>query len=238
MTDEGKRRAGITAGELLDKLEADPEYKARMEALELEIQANRREFAEAERPLVKDLNRIGYGAVSVEQLRNSRSSYRSAVPVLLDWLTKMEHPRVREAIVRALSVPWAKPLAALPLIEEFKRTSSFSDPGYGWVVGNALSIVADDSVFEELASLTRDKKHGGSREMLAVALGNMKDPRAEDLLMELLDDEDIAGHALMGLRKLKAVKARSKIEPFLKHPRTWWRNEAKKALAAFDKATT
>jgi HEAT repeat protein len=102
--------------------------------------------------------------------------------------------------------------------------------GIKWAIGNALSVVADDRVFEQLAAIAEDKRHGHDREMVALALGNMKDPRAVDVLVRLLDDDQVAGHAIMALGKLRARGVRSKIEPFLDHPKTWVRREARKAL--------
>ena len=70
--------------------------------------------------------------------------------------------------------------------------------------------------------------------MLAVALGNMKDSRAVDVLIESLDDPEVAGHALSALRKLAPPEAREAIKPFVDHPRTWVKNEAKRALSTID----
>jgi HEAT repeat protein len=66
--------------------------------------------------------------------------------------------------------------------------------------------------------------------MVVLALANMRDSRAVDVLLGLLDDDEVAGHAVMALGKLKAGKARPAIEEFLKHPKPWVRKEAKKAL--------
>lgn len=103
------------------------------------------------------------------------------------------------------------------------------------MVANALSITADDSVYETIVELVREPAYGRAREMLAVALGNMKNPQAVDILIKLLDDEDVAGHAVMGLGKLGAERARPHVERFLTHPKTWIRNEAKKALKRIDR---
>jgi len=72
--------------------------------------------------------------------------------------------------------------------------------------------------------------------MLALSLGNMKNQRAEDVLIDLLDDDEVAGHAIIALGKLKSKKAYPAIKRFLIHPKSWVRNEAKKALAKIDKA--
>ena len=168
-------------------------------------------------------------------LRRSGTRYETAVPILLKWLPKINDLRVKEAIVRALSVPWARPLAAEPLISEFRKANESTNSGFKWAIANALEVVADESVLEEIIELVQDKHHGKSREMLAAALGNMESPRAIETLIALLGDEEVAGHALSGLRKLKAQQARAYIQRFLTHKKAWIRSQAKRALAALDK---
>lgn len=150
--------------------------------------------------------------------------------ILLDWLPRIDNLDVKEEIVRALSVTWAKPIAAPALVREFLRSKNEPDNGLRWTIANALSVVADDSVFGEIVNLVRDPQHGRAREMLAVSLSNMKDPEVEGVLIDLLDDEVVAGHAIIALGKLKSQKAYQKIEQFLTHPKPWVRKEAKKAL--------
>lgn len=124
---------------------------------------------------------------------------------------------------------------ALPLlVAEYERAPE----GFGglrWQIGSALERLADDRVFDDLVRLARDRRYGRDREMVVAALGNVKDARAVGILIELLDDDDVAGHALWGLRKLAPPEARAHVERFVDHPRTWWRNEAKKALAKIDR---
>lgn len=171
----------------------------------------------------------------VEDLYRKPIDYRAAIPVLLKWLPLVSNLDVKETLVRALTVKWAKPVAARPLIEEFRKAPETEELGLKWAIGNALSEVVDASVFDDIVELVRDRRHGRAREMLAVALGNMKEPRAVDVLIELLDDEEVAGHALWALRKLAPPEARSAIERFVDHPETWVRNEARRALAKIDK---
>ena len=115
------------------------------------------------------------------------------------------------------------------MLEEFHKAAT-REASIGWVIGNALEVLADDSVFDEVAKIATDKRHGRSREMVVAALGNMKNPRAKDILIALLDDDEVAGYAVMGLGRQKAKEAKERIEPFLRHPQEWVRNEAKKAL--------
>lgn len=225
----------MTAEELMNKLQSDPAYVQQMKDKDREWQERVIQNHKAAAPIVADLVGAGFNIESIADLRHQGKKYPLAIPILLRWLPQVDNMAVKEEIVRDLSVPWAKPQAAPALIEEFQRGDPVNWSGLRWTIGNALSIVADDSVFPEIAQLARDRKYGRAREMLALALGNMRNPAAVDVLIELLDDRDVAGHAVMGLGKLKAAKARSKIEPFLQHEKAWVRKEAKKALAKIDR---
>jgi HEAT repeat protein len=121
--------------------------------------------------------------------------------------------------------------AAPALIEEFRKAPDPSETGLGWVVGNALSVVADDSVFDEIAALAHDPGYGNARQMIVLGLGRSKDPRAVPLLVGLLGDGDVAVHAVMALGKLRPHGVRPAVERLLDHPQALVRREARKALA-------
>jgi len=197
-------------------------------------EARAREIAEiraACAPVLAELAEHGIHFPDIHELRTRGGRYTAAVPILTKWLPLVVNWDAKESIVRALSVPFAKS-AASALIQEF-RNAPAEQMLFKWAIGNALSIVADDSVFEDVASLVRDPRHGKAREMLAVALGNMKKtaPAAVAVLLELLADEDMAGHAVMALGRLRAGSARQPIEALLrKNPKRWVRKEAEKAL--------
>jgi HEAT repeat protein len=185
---------------------------------------------------LSELAAVGVSVQSPWDLVKARWSYPAAIPVLLEWLDRAEvevpvheRSRFREGIVRSLAVKEAGGLAAPALIREFRRPGVTSS--YRWAVGNSLSVVADDGVFADLVELARDRDYGRDREMVVVALAQMQDPAAVDVLIKLLEDPDVAGHAVMALGKLKAVKARPALEPFREHPKAWVRKEAERALA-------
>jgi len=154
--------------------------------------------------------------------------------VLLRWLSRVSDPKVKEEIVRALSVPWAKPAATAPLIEQFRVVADSVDPtglGLRWAVGNALDVVFDDASFDALAELARDRRYGRARQMVVLGLGRSKRPEAVEVLLGLVDDPDVDGHAIKALGKLKSPAARAALEAKLTDSRAWVRGEARKALA-------
>jgi len=157
--------------------------------------------------------------------------------LLLEWLPQVQDPYIKETLVRALSVPSAKPFAAPVLIEEFRKTEP-SQTFLKLAIGNALSVVADDGVCDDIIELAQERKHGKARQLIVLALGNMKDPRAAKAAMQLLNDEVVAGHAVMALGMLKAKSSRSSLMPFLQHRRAWIRREAQKAIQRIDGSIT
>lgn len=176
----------------------------------------------------------GFPTRSLADLRRSGVRYREAVPVLLRWLAQVTDPKVKDEIVRVLSVPWAKPAATRPLIEQFRSVDAAVDPngmGLRWTIGNALDVLFDDASFDELAELATDRRYGPARQMIVLGLGKSKRLEAVDVLLSVVDDPDVDGHAVKALGNLKAPAARTALQAKLDDKRAWVRGEARKALA-------
>ena len=173
------KKPRMTAAELMAELNQNPEFVARQRELEERTRRNVEEYREAAAPLLDELAAAGFVVQSVSELHQRRFNYERAVPTLLKWLPLMSNPRVKESIVRALSVPFAQQAAPL-LIEEFRRVDAEQggeQAGLKWAVGNALDVVASDDVIEAMVDLATDKRHGKAREMVVSGLGNMTDRR-------------------------------------------------------------
>lgn len=188
--------------------------------------------APGESELLRALALVGYEVQSLADLRASGVRYREAIPVLISGLLRTDDRKVKGEIVRALSVPWAKPAATGPLIEEFKQVEDETGEGLRWTVGNALEVLWDDARFDDLVALVRDESFGKARQMVTLGLGRSKKQEAGSVAIELLDDPVVSGHAVKALRKLKDPRARNGLERMLDDDRAWVRKEAQRALAA------
>lgn len=149
--------------------------------------------------LIEDLRSAGYSVASVDDLRRSGVQYAGAVPVLLKWLPRVSTLREKECIVRALSVPWAKEQALLPLIAEFAVEPIPRSPEHEsvrWAVGNALDVLWNDSEFQALTRLVLDTRFGRARQMVVLGLGKSPRPEAAEILLDLMDDPEVNGHAV------------------------------------------
>jgi HEAT repeat protein len=66
--------------------------------------------------------------------------------------------------------------------------------------------------------------------MIVFGLNRIRDPRAEDAAISLLDDEDVKLHAVITLGKMKSKKALPLLEPLPASRRAGITKEARKAI--------
>jgi HEAT repeat protein len=186
--------------------------------------------------LLKELREAGHPVTDLWDLVNTRQPYPAAVPILIRWLDTLDPAEMTrqqgevEAAVRALAVPAARGKAAPRLIELFRSVDDPSGLGMRWAIGSTLEVVGDDSVADDLMALATDRKYGQARQMVVLGLGRLKSTRAEDVLIDLLKDEDVVGHAAMALGNRRSERAAPAISGLLQHPKPWVRQEAMKAL--------
>jgi hypothetical protein len=221
------------------RLQLDPEYRRRQDLMEVEMEANRFAYRRAAAGVLEGLKQKGFDVQSVGELRVrgrlGGGEYRDAIPVLLQWLPKVTDKRVKEDILRTLSVAWAGQVVASVFLSEFQLCE---DEYLRWVIGNGLGATADESMLPDLIRLARDGRYGPSRTMIVLALGRFAGRPVVAALTDLLDDRDVVMFAIMALGKLKAAEARSRIESFLEDPIPDIRKEAKKTLAAIDRTAS
>ncbi|MEI7848218.1 MAG: HEAT repeat domain-containing protein [Chloroflexota bacterium] len=191
----------------------------------LKIMINQQDSA----PVIEDLAKLGITVEWISDLNKNLNNHIKAIPILLKWLPLIDNLDVKESIVRTLSIPSTKPIAAPALIKEFRKFRNLPDSGIAWVIGNALSVVADDSVAVDIIELVQDLHYGKSRQMLVIALGNMRKVDVQDVLINLLNDEFVFGHAIIALGKIKSKKAYEILSEYEHYPVAWVRKEAKKA---------
>lgn len=226
----------MTAEELMDELAADPEWVAGRERDDRERERRAAEHEAAAAPLKAALAAGGLEVDSVADLYNQRMNYSAVVPQLIEWFPRIDDPVVKETVARALTVRWARPHAARIMLDELRQLRDSKHRSLRFAVANALSEVADDSVFDEVVALIRDHEYSvAERGALARALANMQEnrERAIHLLRELLA-EDVGPHAVIGLGELRADEASGDVERFTNHERAWVRDAAKKALRKLD----
>src|SRR5689334_7991573 len=125
------KKKGTTAEELMAQLERDPAFLGQRAAREAALSALAVESRRDEAFLVGELRSLGFDVDSVWDFVNTgnkheflksrvAADYRAAHPVLLRHLLVPHHPRVREGIIRALTIRGVGAHVWQALLREFE----------------------------------------------------------------------------------------------------------------------
>jgi HEAT repeat protein len=93
-----------------------------------------------------------------------------------------------------------------------------------------MEVIADPAVAPEIMSIVADPSHGTARQMFVLALGTVGYRDSIPTLIKLLEDGDVAAHAVMALGKMAAREASPMLERLATSGKPWVRKEAMKAL--------
>lgn len=192
----------ITAAELQEQLLQDEEYQKWLKEKEQVRIALEAAYAEDEKPLVEDLKKAGLNITSSWDLVNTKSSYKQAIPILLEHLPKPYHLKNKEGIVRALAVKEAIGKASPILIAEYNRTPE-DKMFFRWAIGNTIYTTIKEGDVESILPIVLDRTNGTSRQMFVAALGKIKADNVKAVLFRLVNDDDkvIRDEAIKALKQ-------------------------------------
>ncbi|WIE83498.1 HEAT repeat domain-containing protein [Curtobacterium sp. MCPF17_021] len=182
------------------------------------------EEAAEQSAILADLRALGYDFSNLSAFAQAGIRYEDAIPLLIEWLRKARTPMMQRAVAHTLTNPSAKGAAMPALVEAFRNFTDEADTR--WAVGASIESAYVDTYFDDVAALALDPQYGGARQMVALALGKSKRPEAVDVLLQLMDDHDISGHAVFALSKRPNPQAREAFEEKLTDDRPWVRKKA------------
>ncbi len=132
------RKKSIIAEEFLHQLEQDKKVSKKIMEKEKKINKLKLEYARDERKLVKELRSVGLYVNSVWDLVNKHGKYEKAYPILVKHLDIKHNPKIREGIIRALTVNESRAIAEGALLRHFSKERN---KNLKWVLANSLTIV-------------------------------------------------------------------------------------------------
>lgn len=198
---------GVTAAELIARLNADRHYVSKRKEQEKALLEEQAAFEAAEAPVVAELRAIGVGVNSAWDIVNRKESFPQAMPVLRKHLELDYPPKVREGIARAMSDSAARQYWR-DLVQLFKREA---DKHVKDAIAVALCGAAGPEHYDELISLILDPASGSSRILLTWALERrIPAELAEPILVELAKDPVTKLQAEASLKLVRAKMRRQK----------------------------
>ena len=146
---------------------------------------------------------LGRFVSNVEFFEASQFDERAAMPVLIEALPSLTDSRLVGAVAGHLRRPWARPIAFDALLAAYEKWSQHEVSPAGWHLGDALGTAATLAHVDVLLSLAQDRRNGQSRQMVVQSLGRFKkSPEVAKALLGLIDDPDVALHAMGALRRV------------------------------------
>ncbi len=142
-----------------------------------------------------------------ELLSESRFDERAAMPVLIQALPSLTDEKLIGAVAGHLRQPWARPHAFAALLEAFEAAAPNDGSTAAWHLGDAVGTTATAEHVEVLLRISRDSDYGAARQMVVQALGRFKKaPGVAEALLVLIDDPDVALHAMGALRRVVGAR--------------------------------
>jgi len=182
--------------------------------------------------LKQQLEEIGiYGIEDMSVLYNSSQLTFKEIHLLRDLINEksIRDYHFKQIIVRTLNVKEASGIANQALINEYNRTSKDKEL-YRWVIGDTIATIATPDDLDNIIEIIKNKGNGMSRQMFVIALSNYDKELVEDFLLSLVEEEEIAPHAITTLGKIKSQKAKKVLKKLTEHKRGLIRQNARKAL--------
>lgn len=171
---------------------------------------------------------------TLQEFKKNQAMKKEILTFLQKNFDKIKEDNIKDYALDVVHVPGFD--EAIPFLLNAFRNSNEPDASYKWKIGNALETIGTkkEEYIEEMKQLVLDRNHGASRQMMVSALGKSKDESVVPVLIKLLDDNDVVGHALGALAKFKSPELKPYFERFLDHKTTYIRNIAKRAVAQIE----
>jgi len=130
------------------------------------------------------------------------------MPILIEALPTLTDGKLVGAVAGHLRRPWARPAAFDSLLAAFEAWAQRDDSATtGWHLGDALATTATVAQVETLLRISEDRKYGMARQMVVHALGRFKKaPEVPQALVGLIQDPDVALHAMQALRRVLGAR--------------------------------
>lgn len=161
------------------------------------------ERAKEHQALTDELAEVGINIKNIYDLVNTKIKYPKAIPILIKHLQVDYSDKVKEGIVRALTVPEAKGLVVPLLVKEYLQLPNDKE-NLRWVIGNAVNVTITKDEVANIFPIVLNKENGLSRQMFVAALGKIKTDNVKSVLLQLSNDDDkvIRDEAKKALKKV------------------------------------
>lgn len=225
------KKKRITAEELLNQLQRDPEFMARQAKRDRDLEQREVRSKQLVAPVLKELERLGYQVFSLEDLPRKYAPLTGEIAeVLLRWLVRIDEERVQEQIVRTLAAARAS-FDGSGLTRLFEQTKSGA---LRWAIANTLAEARPTGVGDWVSDALARQDYGEARQMLPLAVARLHAPTDANRVLRQSIDE-MPGHVAMGLAESGGQEELRLLESKRETVAGWEKKEVDKAVRSIQR---
>lgn len=203
--------------------------------IENEKKANEQNFQESPNSLISlfgiELQELGYIFEVPSQIAEFLPKHKETIlPIAIRYYQQSTKKNEKNFFMGLFHYKGFEEVIPM-LLEDFYSDSPLVDR---WAIGDRLYQICSKKYIDDYLKIITTPNYGISRQMVVLLFGKLKVEEAIPVLINLLDDSDVTGHAINALSQYKREKIRPYFERFLNHKNSYYRREAQKAIKKLD----
>jgi hypothetical protein len=185
------KKKGITAAELMTRLQNDPTYQVEREREEQEREKSLAQLEAEFSEFAQECFRAGYSLKTAWDLVQTDKPYPELVPILVKYLGEEGHSvKYREGVARALATSDSAGFFCDILLQF--NTAGDQSKGVRWAIACALAQAAqDEDSLDTVERLLADKSFGRDRAPLVQAIKRMPKEQRTRVISSAVKDSDL-----------------------------------------------
>ncbi len=226
------KKSWITAEELMQQMESDPEFLARRAEKAARHQRRAEELRQAQTPFLAALSEAGFPVATVEEIRQRYKPLpKQLSQLIIDWIPRIEHPAAQQWVAWALLAAPKRSLDGRSLTPLFDATKNDE---LKWAIADVIEQTRPQHLEGWMITAIKNWRSGNSRNLLASAIAKMlPTDQAVSVLIEVFDD--IPMGAAHPLGKVGGEKVREFLTAKLPSATGPLRREIRQAIASIDR---
>ena len=199
--------------------------------IELEKQDDKRYYAEHPDSLIPpfeaELRELGYEFEVSSQIPGFLPKHKALLLPIIIRYYKMATLKNEKSYFMGLFQHKGFEEVVPMLLDDFYSGDPIIDR---WAIGDRLYTIRSKKYTEDYLKIIANPVYSRSRQMIVLLIGKLKVEEAIPILIELLDDDDVRGHAIIALGEYKREGLRKHFIRFQEYKNSYIRKEALKAL--------
>lgn len=178
-------------------------------------------------PFLQELRELGYIFEIPDQVKGFLPKHKAIIlPIAIRYYQQVKHFNEKDYFMSFFHFKGFEEVIPMLLVDFYSDIPQLTRN----FIGDTLYQIRSKKYVGDYLKIIANSEYSHSRQMVVLLVGKLKVENAIPILIKLLDDEDVRGHAIAALGEYKKVELRKHFERFQDNKNSFIRREALKAL--------